>query len=186
MQFTTKIAKLTTISALAALCLSGCSIPGITIFGDNQSGTPLAAGEASTAHFFTKEVNHDTGIHLDSGTEYEISVTILSNWIDGNIATNEDGKPLTEKGFDNSQMPYEFMGLTRRSRENNWFELMLEQPACSKQSRQGVSELNQNQETGSYSFTASCSGKLNLFVNDSFGFYGNNIGYANIALSRVN
>ncbi|MCH8264327.1 MAG: hypothetical protein IIC10_02935 [Proteobacteria bacterium] len=39
---------------------------------------------------------------------------------------------------------------------------------------------------GVYSFVAACDGKLTLFVNDSYGFYGSNADFANISLSRVN
>jgi hypothetical protein len=166
-----------------AAVVSGCSIGGITIFTNNDAGTPLAVGDSANTHFFTREMNHDTGITLESGARYAMGVTILSNWIDSDIATNELELPLDEKGFSNSQMPWDWIGLTRRSKEHNWFELMLKQPGCS--GALGVSDLDYNEDEGRYSFIANCSGDLQLFVNDAIGFYGNNIGYANISVSRL-
>jgi len=82
-------------------------------------------------------------------------VQLLSNWIDGDIETNEQGEALHETGFANSQMPYEFLGMTRRSKTHNWFELMLMQPNCKSSSLRGVSELSINEANGSYDFTPS-------------------------------
>lgn len=182
----TKNVKLALLALSTALTNCAVPIPGISIFQSADSGVPLNAGEASNVHFFTKEVLHDTGIALNSGADYSLSVTILSNWMDKDIAVNESGIPLNERGFDNSLMPIELLSLGKRARENNWFELMLVQPKCSGQSLKGVTELEFNDETASYDFTASCDGSLSLFVNDTYGFYGNNVGYANIAVSRVN
>ena len=83
-------------------------------------------------------------------------------------------------------MPVQWLGWTRRSRSHNWFELMLMQPACRSGSLRGVSDLSIDEASGSYNFVATCDGNLTLFVNDSFGFYSNNAGYANIGLTRVN
>jgi|TARA_B110000196_G_scaffold317718_1_gene331437 hypothetical protein len=60
------------------------------------------------------------------------------------------------------------------------------QPNCVSDSLRGVTDLNVDEASGSYNFVAACDGKLTLFVNDSYGFYGNNVGFANISLSRVN
>jgi hypothetical protein len=185
-QFTAKNAKNSLLGFASLITLASCSLPGVSIFQNNDTGTSLSTGDVSTVHFFTKEMNHDTGIRLEAGASYTVGVTILSNWMDSSIAINEDGGALNELGFSNTLMPLELVGVTRRSRDNQWFELMLEQPSCSRQSLIGVSELSYNDTTGSYSFTASCDGNLNLFVNDSYGFYSNNIGYANIALKRSN
>ncbi len=168
---------------LGAFSLSACSISSITLFGNGDPGSVLAAGESASTHFFTREMNHDTGISLEAGNRYALAVTILSNWIDKDIENNELDQPLNEKGFSNALMPLEVLGLTRRSREHNWFELMLKQPGCG--SALGVSELSFDDIAGAYSFTASCSGKLQLYVNDTIGMYGNNVGYANISISRL-
>jgi len=77
-----------------------------------------------------------------------VGVTILSNWIDSSAASNDDGEALNELGSSNTLMPLELIGLTRRSKDNQWFELMLEPPSCSKQSRTGVSELSYDDATG--------------------------------------
>ena len=169
-----------------AFMLSGCSFRGVYLYESSDQGTPLNSGEHRNFHFFTKDPNYDTGINLQSGANYSLDITILSYWIDSHIEKNEDQESIDERGFANSVMPYEFLGLTRRSKEHRWFELMLYQSRCSRESLRGISELNVNGENGSYNFTAACDGELTLFVNDSHGFYGNNVGYANITLSRVN
>jgi len=154
--------------------------------GGSESGRIITAGENATVHFFTNEANYDTGIALQSGARYQLKVKLLSNWIDSYIDRNELDEPLHETGFANSQMPAEWMGITRRSREHNWFELMLMQGNCKTDSLRGVSDLSFDEATGSYNFVATCDGNLTLFVNDAYGFYGNNVGYANLELSRVN
>jgi hypothetical protein len=169
--------------SLGVFSLSACSIGGITLFDNTSPGSVLAAGESANTHFFTREMNHDTGISLEAGNRYALGVTILSNWIDKDIENNELDQPLNERGFSNTLMPLDMIGLTRRSREHNWFELMLKQPGCG--SALGVSDLSYDDNAGAYNFTASCSGNLQLFVNDTIGMYGNNVGYANISISRL-
>lgn len=173
--------------ALATLLsLSACAMPIWMPLLPQVPGSPLARGEAINLHFFTNEANFDTGIALQSGGSYTLTMAILSNWIDSYIDTNEDEMPLNERGFADSQMPYEFVSHLKRSRQHRWFELMLYQPNCKEASLKGVSDLNFDVESKTYDFVASCDGNLTLFVNDSPGFYGNNVGYANISLSRVN
>ncbi|MFK7863115.1 MAG: hypothetical protein AB8B95_02705 [Pseudohongiellaceae bacterium] len=186
MCFPNKARKLLLLTLLAG-ALSNCSmpLPGFSLLQTGSSGTPLASGETSNVHFFTKETLHNTGIALQSGQDYSLAVRILSNWVDLDIAENENGEALNERGFDNSLMPIEMLELTKRARSNNWFELMLVQQSCSGQSLAGVTDLTFDEESNSYRYTASCDGALSLFVNDTLGFYGNNIGYANIAISRL-
>jgi hypothetical protein len=169
---------------LGATVISGCNIGGLSLFANNETGATLESGETANTHFFTREMNHDSGIALEAGGQYALDVTILSNWVDSDIETNDSLLPLDEKGFSNSKMPWEWVGLTRRSRGHNWFELMLKQPGCS--GAMGVSDLEPSDTTGRYRFTANCSGPLTLYVNDAIGFYGNNVGYANITVSRLN
>jgi hypothetical protein len=177
----------TTQLALAALLsLSACAMPVWMPLLPQTPGSPLAQGEAINLHFFTNEANFETGIALQSGRGYTLTLALLSNWIDSNIDTNEDEMPLNERGFADSQMPYEFVSRLKRSRQHRWFELMLYQADCKEESLRGVSDLSFDVESNTYNFVASCDGNLTLFVNDSPGFYGNNVGYANISLSRVN
>ncbi|MCG8412644.1 MAG: hypothetical protein MI746_00360 [Pseudomonadales bacterium] len=168
-----------------SLLTSGCAVPLFTLF-DNDDGTVLAAGESSTVHFFTSLPNFDTGVNLGAGNTYDLNIAILSQWNDAHIELDESGNKISERGFANSEMPFEALGVTRRSREHRWFELMLYQPNCGRESLRGVTELNSDEESGAYRFVATCDGNLRLFVNDSPGFYLNNLGYANITLSRVN
>lgn len=171
---------------VAAFTLTACATPAWLPFGNNDSGQALAPGEQATLHFFTKDPAFDTGLRLQSGATYQLDVKLLSHWIDSDIERNERAEKLDEKGFDNSLMRAEWMGWLRRSRTHNWFELMLMQPNCKSGSLKGVSDLTIDEASGSYNFVATCDGNLTLFVNDSHGFYSNNAGYANIALSRVN
>ncbi|MCY4356313.1 MAG: hypothetical protein OXD01_02210 [Gammaproteobacteria bacterium] len=155
------------------------------LFIDNN-GSSLAPDESSTVHFFTSNSNFNTGISLNDGNIYELQIGILSNWVDGTIMLNESGEAIDETGFANVQMPITAFGLTRRSTNHRWFELMIYQPNCSRGSLRGVTDLNKDEETHGYRFTAVCDGNLHLYVNDSPGFYMNNTGYANIIVSRIN
>ena len=180
---------LLTIAGLAGaslILLGACQAPRLNLFGGGEPGTPLAVGEEAKIDFFTNAMNLDSGVSLDAGAEYALRIAILSHWIDLDIERNEAGEPLDERGFGNSLMPFEWAGNLRRSREHNWFELMLRQPDCASASLAGVSDLAFDSESGSYRYVASCDGNLALFVNDSYGFYGNNAGYANISLTRLN
>lgn len=170
----------------SSLLLAGCAVPVITLFSDTDGGVNLAPGESSTVHFFTSVSNFDTGVNLNSGDTYTLDVALLSHWIDAYIELNEHDQKIDETGFANSEMPFEALGVTRRSRDHRWFELMLYQPNCGRDSLRGVTDLNSDEESGAYRFVATCDGNLRLFVNDSPGFYTNNAGYANIVLSKVN
>ena len=171
--------------ATGALALSACSMPGLTIFSNDDPGVPLAAGETAAVHFFTMDANYDTGIQLQAGNSYSIDMTILSNWNDGPISENAAGTDIDELGFEDSQMRWQWVNALKRRRDHQWFELMLYQPDCAGDSRRGVSDLATT-DAGSYTYVAACTGKLTLFVNDSYGFYLNNQGYANIAVTRLN
>ena len=171
---------------ILTLLITGCTLPGIRLFGDEAPGLVLATGESSNVHFFTNDPSFETDIGLVGGSDYSMSITILSNWVDSYIEENENEEPLDERGFSNSLMPIEALGMTRRSRTHQWFELMLSQDQCPRDSLRGISDLRFDEANDSYRFTASCSGELTLHVNDALGFYGNNIGYANIELSRLN
>jgi len=168
------------------LILSGCALPGWMPGSTSDIGQAINPGEKVTLHFFTKIPNFDTGVALQSGALYQLKVQLLNNWIDSDIETNELGEPLHETGFANSEMPFEFLGITRRSQSHNWFELMLMQPNCKSSSLKGISDLSFDEANNSYNFVAACDGNLTLFVNDAYGFYLNNVGYANLGLSRVN
>ena len=182
----TTILTIAGVSAASVLLLVACSAPQVNLLRSGPPGTPMTVGDNVKIDFFTNEMNFDTGVALDSGAGYALSITILNTWIDRDIETNEAGEKLDERGFDNSLMRYEWVGYLRRSREHNWFELMLHQPACPRSSLTGVSDLEFDEDSGKYSFIATCNGNLALFVNDSVGFYGNNAGYANISLTRLN
>lgn len=180
-----QIAELILIVNTIAFTLSSCTFPGIRIYESSYQGEELNVGDTSNFHFFTNDPNFDTGINLQSGSHYVMDITILSYWADSYIEKNGDREQLNESGFANSLMPLEFLALTKRSHDHHWFELMLYQSRCSRDSLHGVTELEVDKD-GSYNFVAVCDGELTLFVNDTFGFYSNNIGYASISLSRLN
>jgi len=180
-----KITRSILLGSVLVLTLASCTFPGIRLYESSDQGESLNVGEAKNVHFFTKDPNFETGINLQSGARYVMDIAILSYWIDSYIEENENQEPLDERGFANSVMPFEFLAATKRVNGSRWFELMLYQSRCSRESLRGVTELEVD-ESGSYNFVAACDGELTLFVNDSRGFYSNNVGYANIALSRVN
>lgn len=165
------------ILTLSMMILGGCATPGYLPFSDSGKGQALSSGEPVSLHFFTNISNFDTEVALQAGSKYQFEITLLSHWQDSGISTNEHGKTLDAYGFANS---------VKRSRHHNWFELMLMQPSCKRDSLRGISDLNFDEASGSYNFVATCDGKLTLFVNDSYGFYGNNSGFASISLSRMN
>lgn len=143
-------------------------------------------GETARAQFFTNIPNFDTEVGLLAGVQYELKINLLSNWVDSTIEKNENDHSLDQYGFADSLMTMPGASWLKRSREHNWFELMLLQTNCKRSSLVGISDLTFDEASGSYNFVATCDGKLTLFVNDSYGFYNNNSGFASISLSRVN
>ena len=167
------------------LMLSACTFPPIDFPSNEQALLQLAPGDTKSIDFFTVSTDIDSGILLNGGSRYSLQFVTLSHWNDGPIGENELGQALDERGFANSLMAFDFLGTARRSRQHRWFELMLYQPRCKAESLRGITELEMDESSGSYQFVAACDGALSLFVNDSYGFYDNNTGYANIALSRM-
>ena len=163
----------------------GCMLAPSSMM-DAQPGQLLAIGDSSVVHFFTSSADQDSGLVLEAGGQYTMSVNLLSNWTDSTIALNENDEPIDERGFANSEMPASWLGSLRRSQSHQWFELMLYQPRCATDSLRGVSDLQYNESSGSYTYVATCDGKLALFVNDNQMAYSNNRGYAKIAFARVN
>ena len=174
-----------TVVGLFVLALGGCLATPTSLM-DEREGETLATGDTESIHFFTSVADQDTGLVLVAGSRYRLDVKLLSHWADSYITRNENGDPIDEKGFANSEMPANWLGRLRRSTSHQWFELMLYQPRCKSDSLRGVSDLQQNESSGSYSFVATCDGKLALFVNDNHLAYANNSGYARIAIAREN
>ena len=174
------------ITVVAIASLAGCAVPGWMASGDADPAKVLAPGEQATVLFFAYDSNFDTEVGLRAGAEYRLKIDLLSNWVDGTIDRNEKDQDLDQYGFADEVMPMRAASLLKRSRDHNWFELMLTQANCKRSSLRGISDLNFDEASGSYNFVATCDGKLTLFVNDSYGFYGNNSGFASISLSRVN
>jgi len=153
--------------------------------GDAEPGQVLMPGETASLKFFTNITNFDTEVGLQANARYELKIDLLSNWVDSTIEKNENDKALDQYGFADSLMSLPAASLLKRSRDHKWFELMLLQANCKRSSLVGISDLTFDEDSGSYNFVATCDGKLTLFVNDSYGFYGNNSGFASISLSRV-
>ena len=182
----TPLKKLKILAALLAIVsLTSCTIPGWMSLGDAQSKV-LMPGEKATLQFFTNIPNFDTDVGLQASAQYVLKINLLSNWVDSTIDKNEKEQTLDQYGFADSVMPLPAVSLLKCSREHNWFELMLLQANCKRSSLVGISDLTFDEASGSYNFVATCDGKLTLFVNDSYGFYGNNSGFASISLSRAN
>ena len=115
--------------ALAAILdtvsLSACIVPGWMSIGDAQPGNVLMPGRTAALQFFTTIPNFDTEVGLQANVQYEFKTNLLSNWVDSNIDKNEKRQSLDQYGFANSVMPLPAVSLLKRSREHNWFELML-------------------------------------------------------------
>jgi len=183
----TPLKKLKILAALLAIVsLTSCTIPGWMSLGDAQPSKVLMPGEKATLQFFTNIPNFDTDVGLQASAQYVLKINLLSNWVDSTIDKNEKEQTLDQYGFADSVMPLPAVSLLKRSREHNWFELMLLQANCKRSSLVGISDLTFDEASGSYNFVATCDGKLTLFVNDSYGFYGNNSGFVSISLFRVN
>ena len=185
MSFCQPISRLVTLTAITGL-LASCNLPGLRVLSNDEPGMTLATGESASVFFFTSDPSFETDISLVGGSDYRMSINILSNWVDSYIEENENQQALDERGFSNELMPIALLGATRRSRNHQWFELMLSQSRCRGNSLRGVSDLSFDEDSDSYRFTASCDGELVLHVNDAYGFYGNNIGVANIEFARLN
>ena len=175
-----------TLVILFLLILNACNTQLYIDPQPGSEGDSLSVGESANFLFFTNESAATSGLSLVNGGGYQIEFTLLSNWIDGSIDQNETGQLLDESGFADSLMPVNSLSAFKRSREHRWFELMLYVDGCSGDSLAGVSDLAFDDATGSYTYDAICNGDLKLFVNDSQGFYGNNAGFSNIKITRIN
>jgi len=151
-----------------------------------NTGRALAPGQSATFRFFTTDPAARSGLNLASGASYGVQIPLVSNWIDGDIDTDENGAPLGPAGFADSQMPVDALSLVKRSRQHRWFELMFYQDGCRRESLVGLTDLPFDENTGAYIYQAPCSGDLKLFVNDGQGFYINNVGFARVTVTRGN
>ena len=151
-----------------------------------DTGRALAPGQTASFRLFTTDPSTHSGLSLTSGASYRLEFPIVSNWIDGEIEADENGDPLGLNGFADSQMPTDSFALLKRSRQHRWFELMLYQDGCRRDSLIGISQLTFDAPSNSYFYQAPCSGDLKLFVNDGQGFYVNNVGYAQVRITRTN
>ncbi|MFM1895495.1 MAG: hypothetical protein RLZZ385_569 [Pseudomonadota bacterium] len=178
-----RVALLPLLSLLSVLsaCTYNLRLPYLY---EGDPGVELQPGESATLRFFTSDSRADSGVAMLAGVDYDIGISLLSNWIDGSIDTNERGESLGVDGFADSLMPREFYGMLKRSRSHRWFELMVYQDNCPGESLKGFTELDYDAEQGTWLYRATCTGKASLHVNDAFGFYGNNAGYANITITR--
>jgi hypothetical protein len=141
-----------------------------------NSGRSLAPGQFTSFRFFTTDQTSHSGVNATEGASYRLEFPIVSNWIDGQIESDENGNPIGLAGFADSQMPRDSYSLLKRSRQHR----------CRRDSLVGISELNFDAASQSYLYRAPCNGDLKLFVNDGQGFYVNNIGFAHIRITRSN
>ena len=177
------VMRLVFLSSLLLLGSCGYSVRLPYIY-EGDAGQELQAGETGNFMFFTNDARADSGIALLAGMDYDIAIAVLSNWTDGNIDTNENGDPLDITGFADSLMPGFVPNALKRSDAHRWFELMLYQDNCPGESLRGITQLPFAPATGLYTYRAFCSGKLSMHVNDAWGFYNNNAGYANVSITR--
>lgn len=154
-------------------------------FTRSPPGRFLPVGQDVSFYHFPRETSNDTRILVEAGGRYALDIVDLKDWADNSIWKNEAGELLDERGFSNSLMPFSWMGHTRRSREHRWFELLLYQSECRRESLKGASDMERD-ASGRYIFEPVCDGRLVFFVNDARGFYGNNHGSTRLVLSRIN
>lgn len=174
------------IAGLLALLLAGCNLRMYIDQDPQDAGRSLANGESASFRFFTSDPAAESGVNLARDATYRLQVSMVSNWSDGTILADRDGGQIGPRGFGDDLMPYRGLSLLKRSRQHNWFELMIYQDGCRSQSLRGVTDLDYDAGSDSYSFRAACSGDLKLFVNDGQGFYVNNSGMANMTITRSN
>ncbi|MCB1669483.1 MAG: hypothetical protein R3F41_14775 [Gammaproteobacteria bacterium] len=170
---------------LTAALLTACNARMYIDQVPGDSGQALAPGQSTSFRFFTTDPSNHSGVNLTAGASYHLQLSMVSNWIDGSIDSDENGEPLGPFGFADSVMPLEAMALMKRSTDHRWFELMLYQDGCRSESLVGISNLTYDAESDSYLYVAPCSGDLRLFVNDSQVSYTDNVGFARITLSRA-
>lgn len=166
--------------------LTGCNSIMYIDADLGNSGQSLAPGQSTSFRFFTTEPTSHSGVNMAEGGSYRLEFPLVSNWIDGSIESDENGNPIGLGGFADSQMPLDSIALLKRSRQHRWFELMVYQDGCRRDSLSGISELSYDEASSSYLYQAPCEGDLKLFVNDSQGFYTNNVGFAHIRITRTN
>ncbi len=171
---------------LACSLLSACNAVMYIDPDPGNVGQTLAPGQSTAFRFFTTDQATHSGVNATAGTSYQLEFPIISNWIDGNIETDETGASIGLTGFADRQMPRDSYSLLKRSRQHRWFELMLYQDGCRHDSLIGISELSFDATSKSYLYRAPCNGDLKLFVNDAQGFYVNNVGFAHIRITRSN
>jgi len=166
--------------------ITGCNAVMYIDPDPGNSGQSLAPGQSTSFRFFTTAQATHSGVNLAAGSAYRLEFPMVSNWIDGGIDTDENGDAIGLTGFADGRMPLETLSLLKRSRQHRWFELILYQDGCRRDSLIGITELNFDTASNSYLYQAPCSGDLKLFVNDSQGFYVNNSGFAHIKITRTN
>lgn len=171
---------------LCLALLTGCNTMMYIDPDPGNSGQSLTTGQSASFRLFTTQPANHSGVNLTAGASYRLEFPIVSNWIDGPVETDENGNAIGLSGFADSQMPMESLSLLKRSRQHRWFELMLYSDGCRRDSLIGISQLSFDTTSDAYIYQAPCNGDLKLFVNDSQGFYINNVGFAQVRITRIN
>ena len=76
------------------LILSSCNARLYIDQLPGSEGESLSVGESANFQFFTNEPAATSGLRLIDGGNYQIQLTLLSNWIDGSIDQNENNSCL--------------------------------------------------------------------------------------------
>ncbi len=150
----------------------------------NVAPVEFSKDEYIVKSFRTKEPCHATGLMLNQGERYKVTVDVTEKWTDGDIAAGPGGFERTKDTFRLAMwVP------TRRSWSQPWFRLM---------GRIGTKGKDRFPITAE-PMTAQSSGQLFLFVNDAvcgfcpgkyagwpyFWSIGENKGQAQITITRL-
>ena len=119
-------------------------------------------------NFDTKHPFAATPVMIESGQIYSIEVSEDGDWKDKDI-------PADAGGVDKPSHVQNLIGFTKRVSDQPWFKVM-----ASVGPREGELIPIGKKKT----FMAKTSGRLYLFVNDAYGFYGNNEGTAKVTVTK--
>lgn len=178
---------LSTICILTLLIhLYGCSTETIILSALPETTLPscqhlpkgkLSTGESCYADILATEFENLTGLKIEEGQEYSITVRGDQVWFD----KTRRNKPLCgEPGsfLMNSLLLFK----DKRSKDSLWFSLIAEIKGEDKP----YDLCPKSEKTTTGSFIATDSGLLVLYANDIEGFYDNNQGEIRVEIVRMN
>lgn len=136
----------------------------------------LAPGESVETVAFAHNLYNHTGILLEKGCKYFVSVPGSQNWQDGGIETSAEGWDRDGVKLGLKEIAIASMERFRRYPDANWFCLI----ACVGENDERSYRIGKGAEV-----TSDWNGELCLFANDLERFYGNNLGKLRVTVKRI-